>query len=81
MRRLRGDAADWDLHAALLALIEYRLAGANWQRSGGKGQKPKPIKIPGSDTSSSRRSKPKRERNADAVRRLQNLGLIPDTGS
>lgn len=31
----------------LLALIADLLAGANWQRSGGKGQRPKPIPRPG----------------------------------
>lgn len=31
----------------LLALIADLLAGANWQRGGGKGQRPKPIPRPG----------------------------------
>lgn len=31
----------------LLVAIEYRLAAGNWQRQGGKGPKPKPIKLPG----------------------------------
>lgn len=31
----------------LLAAVVDLLAGANWQRGGGKGRKPKPVKRPG----------------------------------
>lgn len=36
----------WDLQAHLLASAVDLLAGANWQRSGRKTGKPKPIKRP-----------------------------------
>lgn len=42
-----GDAVAWGATEHLLALIADHLAGANWQRSGGKGTRPTPIKRPG----------------------------------
>lgn len=69
-RKLRGPMADWDMTALLLRQIDLRLAGANWQRSGGKGQKPKPIELPD-------RKKPRKVDGADVAQRLRNLGLIP----
>ncbi len=74
MRTLRGDAADWGVAEALLARIAYTVAGANWQRSGGKGPRPKPIEIPGVGGN---QRKSRQERGADAAQRLRNLGLIP----
>jgi hypothetical protein len=47
MVALSGGESLWTLEAQLLAQIADLLAGANWQRSGGKSQKPKPIKRPG----------------------------------
>ncbi|MEU3452185.1 hypothetical protein ABZ671_00880 [Micromonospora sp. NPDC006766] len=76
MRKLRGDAADWDLNAVLLARIDYRLAGANWQRSGGKGGKPKPLEIPGARRTRQQAAKPAQS-GEDIAQRLRNLGLIP----
>jgi hypothetical protein len=69
--------AQWDaLVPQLLRQIDFRLAGANWQRSGGKGTKPKPIDLPDGKGrgSSPARSKPS---GADVAQRLRNLGLIP----
>lgn len=45
-REIVGDAADWGLIEHRLADITDLLAGANWQRAGGKGNKPKPIRRP-----------------------------------
>jgi len=45
-RSLWPDSYGWDTHADLLAYIADLLAGANYQRSGGKGQKPKPVPRP-----------------------------------
>lgn len=41
------EMAAWGLEHHLLALIADLLAGANWQRGGGKGSKPRPIPRPG----------------------------------
>lgn len=67
-----GERVDWRVDSYLLARIAHLLAGANWQRSGGKGQKPKPIKTP-----DGKPRQPKAERGEDAARRLRNLGLLP----
>jgi hypothetical protein len=45
---LGGDSL-WGLPEHLLARILDTLAGANWQRSGGKGPRPKPVPRPGAD--------------------------------
>ncbi|MGX6605668.1 hypothetical protein ACWKSP_26570 [Micromonosporaceae bacterium Da 78-11] len=68
--------ADWDMVALLLRQIDLRLAGANWQRGGGKGQKPKPIDLPSAKGrgDSPARSKPS---GSDIAERLRNLGMIP----
>lgn len=77
MRKLRGSMADWDLHALLMRRMELHLAGANWQRGGGKsGSRPKPIPLPddkgrGGQPAASKPSGP------EIARRLKNLGLIP----
>lgn len=45
------EVAAWaSLDVQISALIADLLASGNWQRSGGKGSKPKPLKRPGSDT-------------------------------
>jgi hypothetical protein len=67
-----GDRVDWSVTDYLLARVAHLLAGANWQRSGGKGPKPKPVKLP--DAKSARDRKAAGE---DTARRLRNLGLIP----
>lgn len=59
----------------LLRRIEHRLAGANWQRSGGKGKRPEPVALPGDKKASGGQSRA--DRNAATVERLRNLGLIP----
>ena len=66
---MRGAAALWDANTYLLARMEHRLAGANWQRGGGKGPKPKPIEVPDGRQEQRRR---------DYVNRLRNLGMIPE---
>ena len=78
-RKLRGSMADWDLHAMLLRHQSLLLAGANWQRSGGKGSKPKPIPLPDARGRGDRPSKGKPS-GENIAQRLRNLGLIP-TGS
>jgi len=45
-REQHGDAVRWGDTEHLLAGIFDLLAGANWQRGGGKGQRPKPVKRP-----------------------------------
>lgn len=42
-----GDGARWGPTEHLLATTVDTLRGANWQRSGGKGKRPKPIERPG----------------------------------
>lgn len=42
----KGESA-WGLREQLLALNADLVAGGNWQRGGGKGPRPKPIKRPG----------------------------------
>lgn len=64
--------ASWDLTAQLLRQIDLRLAGANWQRGGGKGQKPKPIPLP---DQKGRADEPLS--GDDIARRLKSLGLFP----
>lgn len=41
-RAVNGERSDWTLPVALLADIYDVLNAANWQRSGGKGRRPKP---------------------------------------
>lgn len=43
----QGEAALWSVSDHLLAGILDALHGANWQRSGSKGQRPKPVPRPG----------------------------------
>jgi hypothetical protein len=75
VREVVGPAVDLTTDTYLLRRIEQRLAGANWQRSGGKGQKPKPVALPG-EKAQNRPAKTAKQRGADAVMRLQNLGLV-----
>lgn len=46
-RVLNPDESVWGLTDHLLAAVLDSLRAANWQRSGGKGPKPKPIPRPG----------------------------------
>ncbi|MGC4891090.1 hypothetical protein [Micromonospora sp. DT227] len=64
---MNGDAARWSITDHLLAVVVDLLAGANWQRGGGKGPKPKPIKRPDPRAEKRRR---------EYVGRLQRLGLL-----
>jgi hypothetical protein len=74
-RKLRGPMADWTLEALLLRNVEFGIRGLQWQNSGGKGQKPKPVELPDdkSRTSAPARSSSKPE----VIDRLRNLGMIP----
>ena len=68
--------AAWDMTALLLRQIDLRLAGANWQRGGGKGQRPKPIPLP-DDKGLRAQPAPSKPSGADVAERLRNLGMIP----
>lgn len=46
-----GEQVLWKLTDHLLAVIADALHGANWQRGGGKGLKPKPLPRPGMEES------------------------------
>lgn len=77
MRKLRGPMADWDLQALLLRRLDLHLAGANWQRGGGKSQsRPKAIPLP-DDKGRSSAPAGGRPPAVDVMRRLQALGMIP----
>lgn len=68
---LHGEAARWGVAEHLLATAVDALIGANWQRGGGKGPRPKPIPRPD----------PRAEkRRSEYVGRLQRLGLIKTGG-
>ncbi|GGN39438.1 hypothetical protein FHR83_006718 [Actinoplanes campanulatus] len=67
--------AEWGVNEFLLRQIDLRLAGANWQRGGGKGQKPKPVELPKQKVPRTKPAGP------DVAQRLMNLGLIPPGGS
>jgi hypothetical protein len=64
---LHGDAARWGVSEHLQATIVDVLMGANWQRGGGKGQRPTPISRPDARTEKRRR---------EYVSRLRNMGHI-----
>lgn len=64
--------ADWGLTELLLRRIDLGIQGGNWQRGGGKGQKPKPVELP-----QQHRTRPAKPAGDDIARRLANLGLIP----
>jgi hypothetical protein len=49
-RVLDPEASGWGVTEHLLAAGVDALRGANWQRSGGKGAKPKPLPRPGINT-------------------------------
>jgi hypothetical protein len=76
-RTRRGPMAAWGVSEMLLRQIDLRLAGANWQRSGGKGTKPKPVDLP----DKKRRLPSSKAASADVAQRLMNLGLIPPGSS
>jgi hypothetical protein len=76
VRKLRGPMADWGLQELLLRVIDLDLRGLQWQNSGGKGQKPKPIDLP-DGKGRGERPAPSKPSGADVARRLRNLGLIP----
>ncbi len=67
----------WGLSELLLRRIDLRLAGANWQRAGGKGQRPTPVKLPadtGRDPAKPATVKPSGD---EVAQRLRNLGMFP----
>lgn len=43
---LEPELSEWTTDTDLLAAILHTLQGANWQRAGGRGRKPKPIERP-----------------------------------
>jgi hypothetical protein len=43
---IHGEKALWGTTDYLLAAVVDNLAAANWQRGGGKGQRPKPLQRP-----------------------------------
>lgn len=49
MRAVVGASAQWSTEAHLLAAVLDATRAGNWQRSGGKGKRPKPIPRPGVD--------------------------------
>jgi hypothetical protein len=64
---VQGDAARWGKAEYLLATVIDVLQGGNWQRGGGKGAKPKPVKRPD----------PRAEqRKHELVARLKRMGHI-----
>lgn len=75
-RKQRGPMAPWGLTELLLRRLDLTLQGANWQRGGGKGQRPKPIDLP---DGKGRGNKPPASKLSgdDIATRLKNLGLIP----
>ena len=79
-RKVRGPMAAWGLPELLLRRIDLRLAGANWQRAGGKGQRPKPIDLP-VDKGRGGRPAATKPSGGDIAQRLRNLGLIPPGSS
>ena len=76
-RAILGDRADWDHHAQLLATIIDMLAGANWQRAGGKEQdRPEPYPRPGVPGYSHAISEPVADDDAYTIEELEaSLGL------
>lgn len=48
-RALYGEAVAWGVTEHLLATVVDLLQGANWQRSGSKSNRPKPIPRPGQE--------------------------------
>jgi hypothetical protein len=70
-RKLQGPIVDFTVTDMLLRQTNLHLAGANWQRSGGKGSKPKPLELPKKHVP---RARPAGD---DVAQRLRNLGLIP----
>lgn len=49
VRSVSGDDSGWSVTDHLLALVVDHLAIAQWQRGGGKGPLPKPLKRPGTE--------------------------------
>ncbi len=52
---VHGPAASWTVSDYLAAAQVDLLAGANWQRAGGKGRRPKPIDRPGAQPANRQR--------------------------
>jgi hypothetical protein len=68
--------ASWDLTALLLRRIEHDLRGLQWQNSGGKGQRPKPIDLPDDPHQPNPAPQPGSSAGAGVAQRLRNLGLL-----
>lgn len=49
---VHGETVLWGVTDHLLAAVVDALNAANWQRGGGKGPRPKPVKRPGVDDGS-----------------------------
>lgn len=80
VRKLRGPMAEWGTQEFLLRNIEFHLAGANWQRGGGKKlTRPKLIPLP---DGKGRGGQPSSTRvGGDLEKRLRSAGLIPPGSS
>jgi hypothetical protein len=70
-RALHGESARWGIAEHLIATVADFLAAANWQRGGGKGARPKPLKRPDARAEKRRR---------EYVGRLTRLGLFKSGG-
>lgn len=71
VRAMGGEELAWGPDTHLLATIVDLLAGANWQRSGVKSNRPKPIDRPGRNRAGERRLGTARP--IEEVRRLLDL--------
>lgn len=63
-----SEARSWSVDTYMLAAVVDLLAGANYQRAGGKGRKPRPVQRPGSG-----KAKQKRVVRVADIRRAQRL--------
>jgi hypothetical protein len=68
---LHGDAARWGIAEHLAATTIDVLVAANWQRGGGKGRRPEPLKRPDAQAE---------QRKRGYIASLKRLGHIPEAG-
>lgn len=67
LREIHGPMVAWGVTDYLLANVVDQLAGANWQRGGGKGRRPKPLPRPKSE----QEARERRERMARGMERMR----------
>lgn len=77
LARAVGGHEQWTRTEVLLASLIDTARGANWQRGGGKGAKPKPIKIPGYENNETSYGKPVPIDEVESYLRARN-GRAPD---